>query len=155
MTKEVLISVSGMQFGGDTNGEAIEVITTGNYYKKNNKHYVLYDEVTEGFDGVTRNIIKFDDKAFELNKSGVTNVNMLFEENKRNLTNYITPFGSLMIGIDAEKINISETDENIRINIDYALDVNYEHLADCKIKMDITAKKEDVFSLENKKEVLL
>ena len=39
MTKDVLISVSGMQFGPDVAGEKVEVITKGNYYKKKNKHY--------------------------------------------------------------------------------------------------------------------
>ena len=81
MTKDVLISVSGMQCGPDVAGEKVEVITKGNYYKKKNKHYLLYDEVTEGTWGVTKNLVKFDDKVFQLTKSGVTNVNMLFEEN--------------------------------------------------------------------------
>ena len=146
MTKDVMISVSGIQFGPDVDGEKVEVITKGNYYKKRNKHYLLYDEITEGIDGVTKNTVKFDDKAFQLTKSGVTNVNMLFEENKRNITNYITPFGSITIGIDAHNIEVTETEEQIRIRIDYALDVNYEHLADCEIRMDISAK--DAFSLD-------
>ncbi len=147
MTKDVLISVSGLQFGPDTDGEKVEVITKGNYYKKNNKHYLLYDEVMEGMEGVTKNTVKFDDKAFSIMKSGVTNVNMLFEENKRNITNYITPFGSIMIGIDARHIEVTETDEQIHIRIDYALDVNYEHLANCEIRMDISSK--DTFSLDH------
>ncbi|MBR4168392.1 MAG: DUF1934 domain-containing protein [Lachnospiraceae bacterium] len=146
MTKDVMISVSGIQFGPDVDGEKVEVITKGNYYKKKNKHYLLYDEITEGIDGVTKNTVKFDENAFQLTKSGVTNVNMLFEENKRNITNYITPFGSITIGIDAHNIEVIETDEQIRIRIDYALDVNYEHLANCEIRMDISSK--DAFSLD-------
>ena len=146
MTKDVMISVSGIQFGPDVDGEKVEVITKGNYYKKKNKHYLLYDEITEGIDGVTKNTVKFDENAFQLTKSGVTNVNMFFEENKRNITNYITPFGSITIGIDAHNIEVIETDEQIRIRIDYALDVNYEHLANCEIRMDISSK--DAFSLD-------
>ena len=152
MTKDVLISVSGIQFGPDVNGEKVEVITKGNYYKKNNKHYLLYDEITEGIEGVTKNLVKFDDSAFQLTKSGVTNVNMLFEENKRNITNYITPFGNIMIGIDARSIEVKESKDQIRIRIDYALDVNYEHLANCEIRMDISSKSDGAFSLEGKKE---
>ena len=152
MTKDVLISVSGIQFGPDVDGEKVEVITKGNYYKKNNKHYLLYDEITEGIDGVTKNLVKFDDNAFQLTKSGVTNVNMLFEENKRNITNYITPFGNIMIGIDARSIEVEESKDQIRIRIDYALDVNYEHLANCEIRMDISSKSDSSFSLEGKKE---
>ena len=132
MTKDVLISVSGMQFGPETNGEQIEVITKGNYYKKKDKHYLLYDEVMEGMDGVKKNLIRFDSKVFQLTKSGVTNVNMLFEENKRNITNYITPFGSITIGVDAHNIDVEETKDQIRIKIDYALDVNGDGIVSIK-----------------------
>ena len=82
MTKDVLISVKGLQFGNDVNNDMIEIITGGSYYKKNQKHYVLYDEMVEGFEGATRNIVKFDDTMLDLTKSGVTNVHMVFEENK-------------------------------------------------------------------------
>ncbi len=148
MTKDVLVSVSGLQFGTDVDNDKIEVITSGNYYKKNHKHYVLYDEVMEGMEGVTKNIIKFDEGVFNLIKSGVTNVNMIFEENKRNITNYITPYGNILIGIDASRIDVQESKEKIQVSIDYALDVNYEHLADCKIHMDITAKDNETFTLQ-------
>ncbi len=148
MTKDVLISVSGLQLGNDADNDQIEVITSGNYYKKKNKHYVLYEEIMEGFDGVTKNVINFDDGVFNLTKSGVTNVHMVFEENKRNITNYITPYGNILIGVDASKVDIRESKEQIEINIDYALDVNYEHLADCKIHMNITPRNNEVFSLQ-------
>ena len=148
MKKDVLVSVSGLQFGNDNENEKIEIITSGNYYKKNKKHYLLYDEIIEGFDGVTKNVVKFDRGVFNLTKSGTTNVNMIFEENKRNITNYITPYGNILIGIDASKIDIQESEEKIQVNIDYALDVNYEHLADCKIHLDITSKNKELFSLQ-------
>ena len=63
MTKEVLVTIRGMQFAKQEEGdlEPIEVITAGDYYKKNNKHYVIYDEIIEGFDGTTRNIIKLQE----------------------------------------------------------------------------------------------
>ncbi|HOO28439.1 MAG TPA: DUF1934 domain-containing protein [Lachnospiraceae bacterium] len=147
MTKDVIVSISGLQFGNDMENDKIEIITSGNYYKKNNKHYVLYEEITEGFEGVTKNIVKFDERVFNLTKSGITNVNMVFEKDKRSITNYITPYGNILVGIDANKIDVRESNEKIQINIDYALDVNYEHLADCKIHMDITAKNEGAFSL--------
>ena len=140
MTKDVLISIKGLQFQPLADGEKIEVITGGNYYKKRNKHYLMYEEVGEDAGNVTKNLVKFDDKTFSLTKSGSANVNMVFEENKRNITNYITPFGSLVIGIDASNVDIKESDEEINIRINYALDINYEHFADCEILMDVRAK---------------
>ena len=55
MTKDVLISISGLQFAGGENSEPVEVITSGSYYKKNGRHYILYDEVAEDTAGTTQN----------------------------------------------------------------------------------------------------
>ncbi len=148
MKKDVLIKISGMQSDFFRDADKVEIITSGSYYKKNNKHYLMYDEVGESQDEVTKNIARFDDEAFHIQKSGFTNVNMSFEENKRNIANYITPYGSLLVGIDASKVDVIENEEDIQVDIAYSLDVNYEHLADCKLHMDIKSKSgDDAFSL--------
>lgn len=137
MDKDVWVSVEGLQFQGSDGSEKIEIITPGSYYKKKDHHYVTYDEVSEGNDEVTKNIVRFDRDMLTISKSGFTNVEMVFEKNKRNMTNYVTPYGSLLVGIDTDRIDIKESDDVINIDIDYALDINYEHLADCTIKMEI------------------
>lgn len=139
MTKDVLISVTGTQFSTENISEPVEIVTSGSYYKKNNKHYVIYDEIIDGTNVTTKNMLKFDDKGFNLIRTGDVNTNMVFEENKRSITNYTTPFGSLVIGLDASKIDVTENKEEIKVDIDYAIDVNYEHLADCKIKLSVKA----------------
>ena len=48
MTKDVLITISGIQtIDGEVN-DPIETVTPGEYYFRNGKHYILYDEVQEG-----------------------------------------------------------------------------------------------------------
>lgn len=44
MTDKVILSIKGTQheFGEDG---VTEVITTGNYYFRNGKHYIVYDEL--------------------------------------------------------------------------------------------------------------
>ncbi len=148
MTKDVLVKISGLQvIGPQEDSEPIEVITAGDYYKKNNKHYVIYDEVTEGFEGTTKNIIKLQDDCVDITKRGVTNVHMVFEKNKKNVTCYQTPFGSLILGIDAKNIRIKEEDHDISVNVEYALELNYEHIADCTIKMAIQSKESRDFHI--------
>lgn len=144
MTKDVLVAIKGMQFtvGADGDGN-VQIVTPGEYYKRDNNHYVIYEETTEGTDETTRNVIKFKDNFMELTKRGFVNVHMMFEENKKNLTNYVTPFGSLLIGIDAKKITLTDREDSIKLNIDYALEINYEFLADCKISMELTQRGAD------------
>ena len=148
MTKDVLVTISGLQIMSMAeDSEQVEVITAGDYYKKNNKHYVIYDEVTEGFDGTTKNIIKLQEDCVDITKRGITNVHMVFEKNKKNITCYQTPFGNLMLGIDAKNISIKEDEHDISVNVEYALELNYEHIADCTVKMAIQSKEGSGFHI--------
>lgn len=149
MTKEVLLSLRGLQF--DTNsedGDKIETITPAEYYKRNDSHYIIYEEAMEGFSESTKNIIKFKKNSLDLTKKGLINVHMSFEENKKNMTSYSTPYGEILIGIDARSVRFKEEQERIVVDVDYALEVNYEHFADCRIRMDIRSKESGGFSLQ-------
>ncbi len=140
MTKDVLLSIRGLQFEGENDANDLETITAAEYYKKNNNHYVIYDEATEGYQELTKNIIKWNGNSLDLTKKGLINVHMIFEEKKKNMTDYRTPFGSILIGIDTYQIQVEEEREQIHVDVEYALEINYEHLADCRISMDVRAK---------------
>ena len=144
MTKDVLIAIKGLQYDGSEEDTEIETVTAAEYYKKNNSHYVIYEESFEGFEGTTKNVIKFKDNSLDLTKKGLVNVHMMFEENKKNMTNYSTPYGDILIGIDARKIRMREEEEKIHVDVEYALEINYEHLADCHISIGIQAKGENM-----------
>lgn len=65
MTQDVLLTISGlhdMAFADPEENEENEPIGgndhSNNYYWKNGKHYILYDEVMEGIPGVVKNKIK-------------------------------------------------------------------------------------------------
>lgn len=148
MTKEVLLSIKGLQFEGENDANDLETVTAAQYYKKNDNHYVIYEEATEGFHDVTKNIIKWNGKTLDLTKKGLVNVHMIFEERRKNVTDYHTPFGSILVGIDTHQIDVEEEEDQIRVNVDYALEINYEHLADCRICMDVKAK--DGIEAENR-----
>lgn len=140
MTKEVIIKIKGLQFMGEPEGDEMEVITAGNFFEKNGRCYVKYDEVVEGMEGTIQNLLKFDDQSLEVTKKGITNVHMIFEENKKNMTYYETPFGNLLIGISATRIQMKRKKEEIDLEVDYALEINYEHMADCQIMIEIQSK---------------
>lgn len=136
MTKDVLLALKGLQFDGSSQ-ENVTTILPAEYYERNGKHYVVYDEVMEGLSGNTKNIIKFRDKEMDVTKKGVVNVHLLFEENRKNLSSYGTPFGEIMVGIYTNHVRLQEKEELIQVQVDYDLELNYEHLADCSISMDI------------------
>lgn len=148
MTKEVLLTLQGLQFDQrEEDADKIEIVTVGDYFKKNDRHYVVYEEVTEGFEQPTKNRLKFSDHMVELTRNGLVNVHMIFQENKKNMSNYNTPFGQILVGIDTKRISIDEKEDNIVVDVDYALDINYEFLSDCHIKIDIRSKENSGFTL--------
>ena len=139
MTKDVIISISGMQMT-DGDDSDVEIVTAGAYFQKNGKHYILYDEVMEGFDGIVKNTIKIGENGLDIIKKGVTNVHMTFEKNKKNMSCYVTPFGELMIGVNTSKISVNETEHQLKVKVDYSLDINYEHVSECNITVDVQSK---------------
>ena len=139
MTKDVLIAIKGMQFEGAEDAEEIEVIQRGQYYQKNGAHYLLYEEPIEGSADIIKNRIKFREDEVQVAKKGAVNTTLTFKKNEKNMTNYATPYGNLLIGIDTQAINLELTEKKMDIHVDYALDINYEFLADCKISIAVTA----------------
>lgn len=138
MTKEILVSIKGEQFGNQMEEPSpIEIMTAGEYYFRNGNHYIKYEEAFEDVTDTVQNLMKIKPQSIEVSKKGAVNVHMVFEEGKKDVTYYTTPFGTIQMGIATTKINVQETDSNMDIQIDYALDMNEEHVSDCVLSMNI------------------
>ena len=136
MTRDVLIRISGLQ-QMDDDASDVEVITAGEYFWKNGKHYVIYDELMEGFDGSTRNTVKITPEKMDIYKKGIANADMVFEKNCKRLTRYATPMGEMIIEIGTNQIQVEEEEDSLKVTVNYSLDINYEHVSDCNIILDV------------------
>ena len=63
--------------------EEVEMVAKGEYYYKNGHHYIFYNETIEGFTEQNRNSIKISENSVEVKKKGLTNMQMIFEEQKK------------------------------------------------------------------------
>ena len=135
MTKDILINISGLQMDVDLN-DPIEMMTTGAYYLRNGKHYILYDELSEDNE-IVKNVIKIGPKSVELTRKGGQSSHMVFEEGKENLSYYDTPFGSLLMGVNTSNIDWIEEEEQMHLKVDYDLSMNSDHVSKCKIDVNI------------------
>lgn len=144
MTKDVLLTISGFQDQfeeGVNQDEPIEVITPANYFFKNGKHYILYEEVQEGVPGVTKNKIKINgNQSIEIMKSGSLNTHMTFQEHQKNVSFYQTPYGEMKVGMTTKRIRVEESEEKIAVEMDYELEINEESYAECNLSMSIQPK---------------
>ncbi len=136
MNKDVLISIKGLHFDVSNNSDNVEVIQAGQYYKRGGMHYLVYDEPMEGSDQVIRNLLKFNETSLSVIKKGPFAATMLFEEASKNMTNYSTPFGSVIVGLDTHNVSLSDDNDELKLNVNYSLDINYEFMADCNISIE-------------------
>lgn len=149
MNKDVLLSIRGLHFTDpDDDAEPVEVISPAEYYLRNGKHYILYNEVSEDHSGNTKVKIKIEDNYVEITRNGASSTKMQFEKGKKNLTCYSTPFGSLMLSIITHHIDFTQDESQLSLKIDYLLEADYEPVADCKLELRVTEKDSSLFSLQ-------
>lgn len=141
MTKDVMISVRGLQFMENASEDDIETVQQGEYFYRNGSHFLLFDEYMEGFREPAKNVLRFKDRELSLTKRGLVNVQMLFCEGKKNLSHYRTPYGTIMIGLDTSRVEIFEKEKELRLEVDYALEANYQYVADCRIVIEAREKR--------------
>lgn len=138
MNKKVCIKISGLH-GMDEmeDGDGIEVINIGSYYKRDGKHFVRYEEPLENASVVTVNLLKISDNEIELITKGQTGSHMIFTIGKKSMTYYSTPFGGMNLGIDTYDVNVTESEDVITVDIEYGLEINLDYVADCRVHIEI------------------
>ena len=145
MTKEVLVSVNGLQtFAGDGDqADAVEIAAPGIYYYKNGCCYVFYEETQDGFEGVIKNRIRIREDFMEIRKEGLLRARMVFEKNKKTMTDYDTPFGRFRLVIETKSFELRETEDLIRLQVVYRMEINAQPAADCTVYLQIAAQSRD------------
>ena len=137
MTKDVLLSIKGLYTEDNEDADSIETLTPAEFYIKENVYYLFFEEIMDDSTGVTKSRIKYSDKCFELTRKGEVSVHLLFEEGKKTLNTYQMPYGTLVVGLDTARIQKTETEEEIKIAIDYAMEINYQQVSQNSIEVVI------------------
>ena len=138
MTKDVLIRVSGRQF--DVSEEAIELMTTGTYYLKNGRHYVLYEEQPDDSGQIIKNRVKFQDGSFEMVKNGAVSSALKYITDKKTGSLYHTDAGGVMMEVETHGIDILESEELIQVKVRYALHINGQFISECQVDFTVQAR---------------
>lgn len=140
MTKDIILTISGLHETDGETDEPVEIITPAQYFLKNGKHYVVYDEVMEGIDGPIKSTIKFTEDKVELIRSGMASARMTFQENQENMVIYQTPMGPLSISLYTEKIEASLLEEQMNLEIQYSLKTEGIVLTESTVHINVCPK---------------
>ena len=137
MNKNVMLSISGLHFDGGSESGNLQSVLPAQYFKKNDSHYLIYEEQQEGFAETVKNRIKLKDKLMELTRQGLMRTNMVFEEGKKHMTSYVTPYGNFLLGVETKTMEVQEKENHLSVVVEYALEADGEYLSDCRIELQV------------------
>ena len=146
MAKDVLVSVKGTQVI-DGERDTIEVITAGTWYEKNGKQYLMYEETYEGMQVTTKNVVKITPDVIEVTKKGAISSKMIYERGKKNMSNYMTPMGMIVLGITTKDIFVEANEDKLQVEIRYAMEMNGQFVSDSTLAMTATVRGTEAFRL--------
>lgn len=140
MNKDVTIKIKGMQKYPE--GERVETVTetSGEYFFRNGSHFVKFEEEVEGFTEVSKCLLKVKEDYVEMTKKGLVDSHMIFEKDKCHRTQYKTHFGVIMMGMQTHHIHMMEEENALAIQIEYELNAEEEHMADCSIRIMVKSR---------------
>ena len=135
MKKNVVITVRGLQRQVDED-EPVEVISAGTYLRKDDTHYLSYEEADE--DGkLTKNRIKVTSSSVEMTKQGGITTQMIFVEGQKHYACYDTPFGELTLGMTTKSVTVTEENNQISVALRYDLEINDTHMSECELDIEV------------------
>ena len=126
MDKSVIISIKGKQSYENVEDETIELVTEGLLAKEGEGAYTLSYQESEltGLEG-TLTTFQIEDGRITLMRHGEVNSQMVFEEGRRHLSMYNTPYGAIEIGISTRHLMADLHAQGGNIEIDYAIEVDH------------------------------
>ena len=123
MEDNVIIKVVGIQ-AASNDGEAIELQTTGKWYHKNGKEYLIYIDHQLNEDIATKTRVTFDGSSVSVIRSGGTNTHLLFETDVSHIIPYETDFGLLEMVSSTKSIKTNVDQNSLDLRVTYHLSLN-------------------------------
>lgn len=121
MKKDILITISDSHTI-DGNKEAYEMTTRGSFQGDANHYVIEYDEQYDELKGCHTVMTVKERKCVEIVRTGSYNSELCIERGKRHNCQYNTPFGSMVMGITAQKVKSTVDEGNGIIELQYTVD---------------------------------
>ena len=127
MEKDVVISIKGMQKYEDADPDVIELVTAGRLMRDDAGYTLTYQESElTGLEGTLTTIqVEAEGELVTLMRVGEVNAQMVFQEGRRHLSMYNTPYGAMAIGVNTRHLLADLNDQGGDIEVDYAIEVDH------------------------------
>ncbi len=138
MTKDVLITIQGVHMLPGVPKEYISVAYPGIYTKSGDIHEIKYDEPLDETNIVTKNVINIGEGFMDIHKDGFEITHMSFQNTTKPVQScYSTPYGDIILDITTMGFDVSERDDHISVDVDYAMGIDNRHIKNCSMHIDI------------------
>ena len=125
MEKEVVISIKGVQKYEGTAPDTMELVTKGRLSREGESYTLSYQESElTGLEG-TLTTIQVDGGQVTLLRVGEFNSQLVFQEGRRHLSVYNTPYGAMSVGVHTRHLLAELNDQGGDIEVDYAIEVDH------------------------------
>ncbi len=133
----VIISIKGRQVN-ESGPDEIELVTEGRLYRNERGGITVSYEETEltGLEGTTT-LLHLDGGQITLLREGTVNSQMIFEEGRRHLSMYETPYGVMAVGINTRRVKNTLNESGGHLEIDYAIEVDHQMVARNFLSMQV------------------
>lgn len=125
MTDNAIISIKGKQLFAEGGPDEIELVTAGSLCPDGCGGYTICYQESEltGLAGTTTKLHIGGGKVTLL-REGEVNSQMVFEEGRRHLSMYETPYGALSIGVNTRCLRSTLGEAGGELEIDYAIEID-------------------------------
>lgn len=127
MEKAVIISIKGRQEFENVPADSMELLTQGTLEVENGMISLSYQESeVTGMEGTLTTIhVEPDGERVTLMRFGGYNSQMVFEEGRRHLSLYNTPYGSMSVGVNTRHLLADLDERGGVIEIDYTIEIEH------------------------------
>ena len=123
MNEDFLIRIDGRMEQGDES-DSVQLMTRGCFVRRGGSFFITYKESeTTGYEGCTTTVkVAKDESKVSLTRFGPAAGQLVVEKGTRHLCHYDTGYGALTLGVAADEIHSSLTDEGGEVEFSYTLD---------------------------------
>ena len=138
----VIISIQGQQAYENQEKETIELVTEGRLEEDGDAGFTLSYQESEltGLEG-TLTTFQIEKDRITLLRVGEVNSQMVFEEGRRHLSMYDTPYGALSVGISTRRMRYDLGNTGGSIEINYAIEIDHAVAGENLFRIQVREKK--------------
>ena len=121
MKKDVLVTISDSHVVDGTK-ESYEMTTRGTFEGDENNYVIEYDEQYDELKGCHTVMTVKERRCVEIVRTGSYASELIIERGKRHNCQYNTPYGSMLIGIAAQKVKSTVSEGLGTLELKYTID---------------------------------